>query len=131
MAIRIRRVPRTSYVGSASEPCLETTKRNQVVALGPVGWTLRRIEEATGVRTRDGQRPVLRNAGIAIRKPRWSKNPNQLQTMPWGAPPDSGSAAVVDFPICAREYRPVATSGSFIRLRGRPTLDRALVSFQH
>jgi len=53
---------------------LNEEKRNQVVALGRLGWTLRRIEEATGVR-RETAAACLRNAGIAIRKPGWTKNP--------------------------------------------------------
>ncbi len=35
---------------------LSDDKKQQVVALGRLGWSLRRIEEATAVRSRDGQR---------------------------------------------------------------------------
>ena len=54
---------------------LNEEKRNQVVALGRLGWTLRRIEEATGVR-RETAAACLRSAGIAIRKPGWGRNPS-------------------------------------------------------
>ena len=45
---------------------LRREKREQVVALGRLGWSLRRIEEATGVR-RETVGGYLRRAGVAIR----------------------------------------------------------------
>jgi len=46
-------------------------KQQQVLALGRLGWSLRRIEEATGVRRETASR-YLRAAGVAIRRPgRW------------------------------------------------------------
>jgi len=54
---------------------LSDTKRQQVLALGRLGWPLRRIEEATGVR-RETASAYLRAAGIAIRPPRgWGRRP--------------------------------------------------------
>src|SRR6516162_5884821 len=47
---------------------LSKEKRDQVIALGRLGWSLRRIEEATGVR-RETERYYLRAAGIALRSP--------------------------------------------------------------
>ena len=47
---------------------LRKEKKQQVVALGRLGWTLRRIEEATGVR-RETVSAYLKEAGIAIRAP--------------------------------------------------------------
>ncbi len=47
---------------------LSKEKREQVVALGRLGWSLRRIEEATGVR-RETAGGYLRKAGIVIRQP--------------------------------------------------------------
>jgi transposase len=50
-------------------------KREQVLALGRLGWTLRRIEEATGVRRETASR-YLRAAGIEVRGPgRWGHAP--------------------------------------------------------
>ena len=43
-------------------------KREQVIALGRLGWSLRRIEQATGVR-RETASEYLRTAGIALRRP--------------------------------------------------------------
>jgi hypothetical protein len=46
----------------------EKSKREQVIALGRLSWSLRRIEEATGVR-REAAGGYLRLAGIALRRP--------------------------------------------------------------
>ena len=47
---------------------LSRERREQVVALGRLGWSLRRIEQATGVR-RETAGEYLRLAGIALRAP--------------------------------------------------------------
>src|SRR5258707_8290867 len=47
---------------------LSKEKREQVIALGRLGWSLRRIEQATGVR-RETAGDYLRSAGIALRGP--------------------------------------------------------------
>jgi transposase len=53
---------------------LSVEKQNQVVALGRLGWTLRRIEKATGVR-RETAAGYLRAAGIGVRPPgRWGRD---------------------------------------------------------
>ena len=46
---------------------LSKEKREQVIALGRLGWSLRRIEQATGVR-RETASEYLRGAGIALRR---------------------------------------------------------------
>ena len=47
---------------------LSKEKREQVVALGCLGWSLRRIEQATGVR-RETAGDYLRSSGIVVRSP--------------------------------------------------------------
>jgi transposase len=47
---------------------LERAKQEQVIALGRIGWSLRKIEAATGVR-RETAGGYLRSAGIAVRTP--------------------------------------------------------------
>ena len=47
---------------------LSREKREQVIALGRLGWSLRRIEHATGVR-RETASDYLRSSGIVIRSP--------------------------------------------------------------
>jgi transposase len=50
-------------------------KKHQILALGRLGWPLRRIEQATGVR-RETASAYLKAAGIAIREPRRRRPPN-------------------------------------------------------
>jgi len=47
---------------------LSREKREQVIALGRLGWSLRRIEQATGVR-RETAGDYLRSSGIMVRSP--------------------------------------------------------------
>jgi hypothetical protein len=47
---------------------LSREKREQAIALGRLGWSLRRIEQATGVR-RETAGDYLRSAGIGVRSP--------------------------------------------------------------
>ena len=54
---------------------LEKAKQEQVIALGRLGWSLRRIEQATGVR-RETAGVYLRSVGIALRTPGgWGRKP--------------------------------------------------------
>lgn len=50
------------------EQCLERGKRDQVIALGRLGWSLRRIEKAVHIR-RETVGGYLRAAGIQVRPP--------------------------------------------------------------
>src|SRR3989449_6539022 len=65
-------------------------KRQQILALGRLGWPLRRIEEATGVR-RETASGYLKAAGIAIRAPRRRRPPpkpaSEVSTDPRARPP--------------------------------------------
>ncbi|HKZ79114.1 MAG TPA: IS21 family transposase [Pyrinomonadaceae bacterium] len=68
---------------------LSDEKRQQIIALGRLGWSLRRIEEATGVR-RETAGSYLKAAGISVQPPgRWgwqrAKPANKVTT-------DSGAA---------------------------------------
>jgi transposase len=52
---------------------LSEDKKQQVIALGRLGWSLRRIEQATGVRRETVSR-YLNAAGVAVRPPgRWGR----------------------------------------------------------
>ena len=73
---------------------LNEEKKKQVIALGQLGWALRRIEEATGVR-RETAAGYLRAAGIAITAPggwgrRKAKPANQVTTGLERAKPANG-----------------------------------------
>ena len=53
---------------------LSEEKKQQVIALGRLGWSLRRIQSTLGVR-RETASEYLRSAGIAIRRPgRWGRS---------------------------------------------------------
>jgi hypothetical protein len=59
---------------------LNEEKRQQVIALGRLGWPLRRIQEETGIR-RETAATYLKAAGIAVRPPRgWGRRPPALTT---------------------------------------------------
>jgi hypothetical protein len=54
---------------------LSEEKKQQVIALGRLGWSLRRIEKAAHIR-RETAGAYLRTAGIAVRPPGgWGRNP--------------------------------------------------------
>src|ERR1700728_3960144 len=54
---------------------LSEAKKQQVIALGRLGWPLRRIEQETGVR-RETAGAYLKAAGIAVRSPgAWGRRP--------------------------------------------------------
>jgi transposase len=54
---------------------LSNTKKQEILALGRLGWSLRRVEEATGVRRETASR-YLKAAGIDVRAPGgWGHGP--------------------------------------------------------
>ena len=54
---------------------LNESKKQQVIALGRLGWSLRRIQRDTGIR-RETVASYLKAAGIAYRPPRgWGRHP--------------------------------------------------------
>jgi transposase len=60
---------------------LSETKRQQVIALGRLGWSLRRIEQETGVR-RETAGGYLKAAGIAVGRPGgWTRKPGAKPAM--------------------------------------------------
>jgi transposase len=79
---------------------LSDEKRQQVVALGQLGWPLRRIEEATGVR-RETASAYLKAAGVPVRPPRgWGRlppaKPAKEVSTDSGAPPEPANAPSTD-----------------------------------
>jgi transposase len=73
----------------------EQTKQ-QVIALGRLGWSLRRIQETTGVR-RETASGYLREAGIAVRPPGlWGRGPAKEVADP---PPATNNRAGADSPL--------------------------------
>jgi transposase len=65
---------------------LSEEKKQEILALGRLGWALRRIEHATGVR-RETASAYLKAAGIAVRAPRGRRAPK----------PANGGEALTDY----------------------------------
>jgi transposase len=80
---------------------LSVEKREQVIALGRLGWSLRRIEEATGVR-RETASGYLQAAGVTIRPAgRWGRgakpaNGGEVSTDPASAKPANEAEVSTD-----------------------------------
>jgi len=58
------------FISLGMSNVLSEEKKQQVIALGKLGWPLRRIEQATGVR-RETASAYLKAAGIVVRLPRF------------------------------------------------------------
>jgi transposase len=76
---------------------LRDDKRQQIIALGRLGWSLRRIQKAVGVR-RETASSYLREAGIVVRPPGG-----------WGWP--SANPAIKVITDAAEELPPVVAAG--------------------
>ena len=65
--------PRGALIGSVGmSNVLSEEKKQQVIALGKLGWPLRRIEQATGVR-RETASAYLKSAGVVVCLPGWGR----------------------------------------------------------
>ena len=77
---------------------LSQEKKEQVVALGRLGWSLRRIEETTGVR-RETAGTYLRGAGIPVRRPGgWGKRPPAKPAIEVTTDPESREPSLEGLP---------------------------------
>ena len=88
-------------------------KKHQVLALGRLGWPLRRIEQATGVR-RETASAYLKAAGIAIRAPRRRRAPAKpaSEVSTDSANPASEVSTVNGRPSRATQGRPCGASAA-------------------
>ena len=90
---------------------LNEEKKQQVIALGRLGWSLRRIQRTTGVR-RETAAAYLKAAGIAFRPPgSWGRQPpakpaNEVITDP---APEKQSTEVRNDPVPAKPANEVIT----------------------
>ena len=87
---------------------LEKAKQEQVIALGRLGWSLRQIEAATGVR-RETAGGYLRSAGIALRAPGgWGRKPPAKAATSVTTGSDGSKPAIeviTGFAVPARRYQ--------------------------
>jgi transposase len=92
---------------------LSEEKKQQVIALGKLGWTLRRIEQATGVR-RETAGAYLKAAGVAVRQPGgWgrrapAKPANGVITDSGDSKPANETEVITDFIGPFSEKQPLA-----------------------
>jgi len=70
---------------------LSEKKKQQVIALGRLGWSLRRIQRETGIR-RETISTYLKEAGIELRQPRARELPAKPASRSDVVSPDSGSS---------------------------------------
>ena len=88
---------------------LSDGKRQDVLALGRLGWTLRRIEQATGVR-RETAGAYLKAAGLAVRPPgRWGHPPANPAK---GVSTDSDTSRATESRLPAWPSRPQRAPGA-------------------
>ena len=89
---------------------LSEEKKQQVLALGKLGWPLRRIEQATGV-LRETAASYLKAEGISIHPPGWrrarSKPAIQVATDSGGVKPANEGEVTTDFIRPFSEKRPL------------------------
>jgi len=96
---------------------LSEEKKQQVIALGRLGWSLRKIQKATGVR-RETAADYLRAAGIGLRPPgAWgrsspAKPANEVTPDPQPAKPANGAEVTPDCDATTVSPPAVTTSGS-------------------
>src|SRR5205823_5975705 len=92
-------------------PCVDVSNvlneqtKQQVIGLGRLGWSLRRIQKSTGVR-RETVAAYLREAGVTVRAPgRWGHEPASTDAGPPPAKP--ATEVTTDFGV---ELAPAAGS---------------------
>src|SRR5262249_23308843 len=96
---------------------LKEDKKQQVIALGRLGWTLRRIEQATGVR-RETIGAYLKAAGMRARLPgRWgrrapAKPANKVIPDPANSKPANKGEVFPDFIRQPPEKEPIVLPAS-------------------
>src|SRR5882672_9238154 len=74
---------------------LKDEKKQQIIALGRLGWSLRKIQEATRVR-RETIRAYLRGAGVEIWPPgRWRRESSAKATIQVNTASDAAKPAIL------------------------------------
>jgi hypothetical protein len=97
---------------------LSDEKKQQVIALGKLGWSLRRIEEATGVR-RETASGYLKTAGVGVCRPGWgrrapAKPAIQVTPDPGAKPAMVTPDSIAPFTKTGHSDGPVASIGKYL-----------------
>jgi len=104
---------------------LSEEKKKQVIALGQLGWTLRRIEKETGVR-RETAAGYLKSAGISVRSSgRWGHGPPATPASEAPADPGSAKPSNGDSSSSASSKPAIAVTTGFGAEADSPTVDPA------
>ena len=99
---------------------LSDDKRQQIIALGQLGWSLRRIEQAMGVR-RETASGYLKAAGIQVRAPGWVRTAKPAIEVTADSEPPSGLDLADNRPKVAKPAIQVTTdSGGTSALTTKP-----------
>jgi len=98
---------------------LSEEKKQQVIALGRLGWSLRRIQRETDVR-RETISAYLKEAGVALRPPRGRFMPAKPASRAHEVTPDSGAEAAVP---AAPESPPERSSSASVCEPHRETIE--------
>src|SRR5579859_2467737 len=89
---------------------LSQEKQQQVIALGRLGWTLRKIQQTTGVRRETASR-YLKEAGVAIRPPRrWGRGAPAPSSRAPDSKPANENEVITDFGGVLQAPRPSGRS---------------------
>jgi transposase len=100
---------------------LSDEKRQQVLALGRLGWSLRRIEEATGVR-RETASAYLKAAGLDVRRPRGRRLAAEpASEVTADSPVAAAPSSAAESTPCAKPASEVTTDSSVVELERRPS----------
>jgi len=96
---------------------LSTDKKQQVIVLGKLGWSLRRIEEATGVR-RETASAYLKTAGVVVCLHGWGRRAPAKPAIvtpdfiaPFSQKPDAPTAPSPPSTGICEEYRELIEQG--------------------
>jgi transposase len=84
---------------------LSEEKKQQVIALGKLGWTLRRIEQETGVR-RETAGAYLKTAGIAVHPPGWRRRSNSKLAIQVATDSEAAKPAIEEEGVATDFIRP-------------------------
>ena len=111
--------PRGALIGSLDmSNVLSDEKKQQVIALRKLGWSLRRIEEATGVR-RETASVYLKTAGVVVCLPGWGRRAPAKPAIqvtpdfiaPFSQKPDAPTAPSPPSAGICEEYRELIEQG--------------------
>ena len=98
---------------------LSDDKRQQIIALGRLGWSLRRIEQATGVR-RETASGYLKAAGLQVRVPGWVRAKPAIEVTTDSEPKIADKVANNQAAKVAKPAMQVTTDFEFTRLPTKP-----------